>query len=131
MSQLLPRLLLLLQLLLLPLLLLLLLLILILILQPLLLRRLQADRIGPAPVSSTRQTSPTCTVGQLCCDCLFSGWTVFTLQTCHVEEDEFLMTDTNGTEIFMSKGDMPQRIGDEHEPGELLHKWSQVRRSGE
>ena len=61
----------------------------------------------------------------------FSGWTVFTLQTCHVEEDEFLMTDTNGTEIFMSKGDMPQRIGDEHEPGELLHKWSQVRRSGE
>ena len=47
----------------------------------------------------------------------FSGWTVFTLQTCHVEEDQFLVTDTNGTEIFMSKGDMPQRIGDEHEPG--------------
>lgn len=51
---------------------------------------------------------------------------MFTLQTCHVEEDEFLVTDTNGTEIFMSKGDMPQRIGDEHEPGELLHKWRKL-----
>ena len=56
---------------------------------------------------------------------------MFTLQTCHVEEDQFLVTDTNGTETFMSKGNMPQGIGDEQEPGELLHKWSQVRRCGE